>query len=65
MISILRTKDENGNWIVSSVKGETGEQGPVGEKGKPGEMHTSVYDPQGKKQDIFAYIDAAVLAIGT
>ena len=25
-----------------------------------GDMHTSTYDPQGKAQDIFAYVDAAV-----
>lgn len=31
-----------------------------GLKGDPGDMQKSVYDPQNKAQDIFAYVDAAI-----
>ena len=69
MSSILQIKDNNGNWIaipsLTGAQGERGIQGEKGEKGDPGDMSVSVYDPQGKKQDIFAYVDAAITgAIG-
>lgn len=28
---------------------------------KPGDMETQVYDPQGKKTDIFAYVDERIM----
>lgn len=68
MSSILQIKDANGNWVpipaITGPKGDTGEKGDKGDtgpKGDPGDMAVSVYDPQGKAQDIFAYVDAAIL----
>ena len=64
MSSILQIKDASGNWVaIPSITGPEGPPGPRGEpgpQGEPGEMSASIYDPQGKKQDIFAYIDAAI-----
>lgn len=38
--------------VGSGPQGPTGPQGP---KGDPGDMDGSVYDPQGKKKDVFAH----------
>lgn len=40
-------------WLAS-LKGEKGDKG---DKGEPGDMSASVYDPSGKRQDVFAYVD--------
>lgn len=45
---------------LKGPKGDTGPAGPKGDKGDPGDMQKSVYDPQNKAQDIFAYVDAAI-----
>lgn len=63
MIGLMRVKDENGNWVTQAVVGEEGPQGVRGPKGPRGDMDSSVYDPQGKAQDIFAYIDAVFAAL--
>jgi hypothetical protein len=63
MIGLLRTKDENGNWVAQMLTGVEGPQGVQGPKGPRGDMDSSVYDPQGKAQDIFAYIDAVFAAL--
>lgn len=48
---------------LSKYVGENGqilgfdENGEIVVLGKPGDMMASVYDPQGKKQDVFAYAD--------
>lgn len=64
MGSILRFKDENGNWVsVPALVGPQGKEGPVGPQGDPGDMSPSVYDPQGKKQDIFAYVDEVAASL--
>jgi hypothetical protein len=66
MGSILRFKDENGNWVsVPALRGKQGPVGPIGPTGPTGDMDPAVYDPQGKRQDIFAYIDAAAAAVKT
>ena len=53
-MSVLKLK-QNGAWVPISV----GAQGPRGPAGA-GDMTKSTYDPQGKAQDVFAYIDNAV-----
>ena len=65
------THSWNGTTLtVTSASGTSsanlqGQKGDKGDKGDPGEMSASVYDPQGKAQDIFAYVDAAITgAIG-
>lgn len=64
MIGFVRLKDENGNWTTSRcVIGIVGPRGPEGPVGLPGEMDSSVYDPQGKGVDIFAYIDSVFAAL--
>lgn len=66
MGSILRFKDENGNWVsVPALRGKQGKVGSIGPTGPTGDMDPAVYDPQGKRQDIFAYIDAAASAVKT
>lgn len=61
---LLRYKDENGNFVpLPQLTGQQGLQGEQGQKGEPGEMDVSVYDPQGKRCDIFAYIDKVFGAI--
>lgn len=66
MGSILRFKDENGNWVsVPALVGPRGKEGPVGPQGDTGDMSPSVYDPQGKKRDIFAYVDEVAAAVKT
>ena len=47
----LTTKDEGTMYIITDASGE-----PT----TIGDMLASVYDPQGKAQDIFAYVDAAI-----
>lgn len=63
MIGLLRTKDENGNWVIQAVVGEEGPRGEPGPPGPVGEMDSSVYDPRGTRVDIFAYIDAVFAAL--
>lgn len=49
---------------LAALKGEKGEKGDKGDPADPstsGDMMTDVYDPQGKAQDIFAYVDAAIM----
>lgn len=55
-------KGETGDTGPQGPKGETGETGPQGPKGETGsgDMEASVYDPQGRAQDIFAYIDGLI-----
>lgn len=66
MASILRFKNDDGNWVsVPALVGPQGPQGPVGPQGETGDMSPSVYDPQGKKTDIFAYVDEVAAAIKT
>lgn len=43
-------------WLAS-LKGEKGDKGDKGDKGEQGDMQMNVYDPQGKRQDVFAYVD--------
>lgn len=46
--------------------GPQGERGPVGPAGSgSGDMLASVYDPQGKAQDVYAYTDQKIAAIPT
>lgn len=56
-MSVLKLK-QNGKWVPISV----GAQGPRGPAGT-GDMTKAVYDPQGKAQDIFAYVDNAVSGV--
>lgn len=63
---ILRIKDEKtGEWIdIPAIVGPKGDKGDKGDPADPstsGNMMTDVYDPQGKAQDIFAYVDAAIM----
>ena len=50
------------NGTVLSVTSASGTSSAdlKGEKGDTGDMAVSVYDPQGKAQDIFAYVDTAI-----
>lgn len=59
MSAILRVRDENGNvHDIPAIVGPPGPQGPPGPAGSgTGDMTASVYDPQGKAQDIFKYVD--------
>ena len=50
-----------GEQGIQGPKGDTGPQGPQGE----GDMKASIYDPQGKATDVFAYVDKAVGEIPT
>ena len=47
---VLTTKDDATMYIITDTDGEV----------TIGDMLTSVYDPQGKAQDIFAYVDTAI-----
>lgn len=52
-------KGDTGDTGPQGVQGPQGPQGPPGPAGSgTGDMLASVYDPQGKAQDIFAYVDA-------
>lgn len=57
MGAILKVRDDEGNIIeIPALKGDPGK----------GDMESSVYDTEGKKQDVFAYVDNAVQsAIGS
>lgn len=59
MSAILRVRDENGNvHDIPAIVGPPGPQGPPGPAGNgTGDMTAEVYDPQGKAQDIFEYVD--------
>ena len=59
MSAILRVRDENGNvHDIPAIVGPPGPQGPQGPAGSgTGDMTAEVYDPQGKAQDIFKYVD--------
>lgn len=58
-MSVLKLK-QNGKWVPISV----GAQGPRGPAGSgTGDMLASTYDPQGKEQDIFAYVDNAISGV--
>lgn len=49
---------ETGPQGPQGIQGETGPQGPQGPAGDgAGDMLASVYDPQGKATDIFAYVE--------
>jgi hypothetical protein len=63
MIGLLRTKDENGNWVIQAVVGEEGPQGEKGPPGPGGDMDSSMYDQEGRRVDIFAYIDSVFAAL--
>lgn len=52
---------ENGHWYIGDTDTGISAQGPQGPSGSgTGDMLASVYDPNGKAQDIFAYVDAAI-----
>lgn len=46
---------------LAALKGEKGDKGDPADPSTSGDMMTDVYDPQGKAQDIFAYVDAAIM----
>lgn len=55
-MSILRVRKPDGTVVDIPVL-----QGPPGPAGSgSGDMVASVYDPQGRATDIFAYVDAAL-----
>ena len=57
-IPILRVFDENGNEIpIPAIQGRKGDKGDKGDPGGGGDMFSSVYDPTGKKENVFAYVD--------
>ena len=62
--TVTKGTDSAGNvkltyGIPTGPRGPQGERGPQGPAGSgTGDMTTSVYDPTGKAQDIFAYVDA-------
>lgn len=49
---VLTVTDANGSFDTPNLKGADGEGA--------GDMLATTYDPQGKAQDVFAYVDAAV-----
>lgn len=59
MSAILRVRDENGNvHDIPAIVGPPGPQGPPGPAGSgTGDMVAVMYDPQGKRTDIFKYVD--------
>lgn len=59
MPPILRVRDENGKVIdIPAIVGPPGPQGPPGPAGSgTGDMVATMYDPQGKRTDIFKYVD--------
>lgn len=64
MASILKVKDANGNIVeIPAIRGPRGPQGPAGPGS--GDMNASVYDPTGKAQDVFKYVDDKVGSIPT
>lgn len=69
--TVTKGTDSAGNvkltyGIPTGPQGPQGERGPQGPAGSgTGDMTASVYDPTGKAQDIFAYVDKAVGSIPT
>lgn len=62
-MGILRVRNEDGSTTdIPCLVGPRGPRGPAGNGG--GDMMASVYDPTGKKQDVFAYIDNATKSQG-
>lgn len=64
LAALTGPKGEKGDTGEQGPKGDTGDPGPQGIQGPPGpagsgsgDMLSSVYDPQGKAQDVFAYAD--------
>lgn len=61
---VVKTVNEDGSVHLhfNVPEGPQGETGPVGPQGPAGagDMVASVYDPQGKQTDVFAYVDNAV-----
>lgn len=53
----LTIKDANGTQTVDIMDGEDGADGTSGTGSGGGDMLASVYDPQGKKRDVFSYVD--------
>ena len=47
---------------LAALRGPEGPAGPTGAPGKDSDMFAATYDPQGKKQDMFAYVDQTVSA---
>lgn len=54
------THSWNGTVLTITSASGTSSADLKGPKGEAGGMQASVYDPQGKAQDIFAYVDAAI-----
>ena len=54
----IATKDDNTMYIIT----DEGNNGDSGSGAVIGNMQSSVYDPQGKATDIFAYVDSAIEA---
>ena len=66
-MSVLKIK-KNGQWVKvgTGAQGPIGPVGPAGPAGEgSGDMLASIYDPQGKAQDIFKYTDDKIAAIPT
>jgi len=59
----LTIKDANGTQTVDIMDGEDGADGTGGTGSGGGDMLASTYDPQGKKRDIFAYVDNEILSV--
>ena len=58
-IPVVRVRDANGNIVeIPAIVGPRGPAGPGS-----GDMLASVYDTQGKRVDIYKYIDASIAAI--
>ena len=58
-IPVVRVRDANGNIVeIPAIVGPRGPAGPGS-----GDMLASVYDTQGKRVDIYQYIDASIAAI--
>lgn len=58
-IPIIRVRDVNGNIVnIPAIVGPPGPPGPG-----TGDMLANVYDPQGKRTDIFKYTDDRIAAM--
>ena len=69
--NIVTFSDGKTLTVKNGSKGSTGEKGDKGDKGDTGEVDysrlndylpKSIYDPQGKVQDVFAYVDNNTIA---
>lgn len=49
---------ENGNWWRWDIDSASWDDTGVSANGAEGDMKAVMYDPQGKKQDMFAYTDS-------